>query len=266
MTEDDRVTDATGRLFLRRPTNEFEPTSSALVIAPGRATLRLDAVEVDAIEVDEAEVDEAEVDEIVALTDLETNVTPMTDAAMAEEVAASARATKPAGAPVSLIEMLATGFDAIFENPEFAGADTSYWIRQAVPLIGGGRVALSGRNGILNSMRSSKEQGQWNFTNPGIWLIGLGVDLDLTPKWRLSVNANHLRFDETEVLEAARNQGPVDEEIGQDVSVSLTYRPFMTQNIVVRGSYAKLIAGDGFKDLFPDEDADYLFLNVLLMF
>jgi len=160
----------------------------------------------------------------------------------------------------------ATGFDAIFENPQFAGADTSYWIRQAVPLIGGGRVALSGRNGILNSMRSSKEQGQSNFTNPGIWLIGLGVDLDLTPQWRLSVNANHLRFDQTEVLEAARNQGPVDEEIGQDVSVSVTYRPFMTQNIVVRGSYAKLIAGDGFKDLFPDEDADYLFLNVLLMF
>ncbi len=40
-------------------------------------------------------------------------------------------------------------FDAIFENPIFAGADTSYWIRQAVPLLGGGRVTLSGRNGLL---------------------------------------------------------------------------------------------------------------------
>ena len=38
------------------------------------------------------------------------------------------------------------GFDAIFENPQFAGADTSYFIRQAVPLIGGGFVQLSGRN------------------------------------------------------------------------------------------------------------------------
>ena len=43
----------------------------------------------------------------------------------------------------------ATGFDAILENPQFAGADTSFWIRQAVPLIGGGGVALSGRNGVL---------------------------------------------------------------------------------------------------------------------
>jgi len=39
----------------------------------------------------------------------------------------------------------ATGFDAIFENPQFAGGDTSYWNRQAVPLVGGGRVTLSAR-------------------------------------------------------------------------------------------------------------------------
>src|SRR6202171_2209467 len=39
----------------------------------------------------------------------------------------------------------ATGFDAILENPQFAGADTSFWICQAVPLIGGGGVALSRR-------------------------------------------------------------------------------------------------------------------------
>ncbi len=84
----------------------------------------------------------------------------------------------------------ANGFDAIFENPQFAGADTSYWIRQAVPLIGGGRVALATRNGVLNSLRSSKEQGQSNFTNPGIMLAGLGVDMDVTPKLRLSFNAN----------------------------------------------------------------------------
>ena len=47
----------------------------------------------------------------------------------------------------------AEGFDAIFENPQFAGADTSFYIRQPIPLIGGGRVALSGRNAFLNSLR-----------------------------------------------------------------------------------------------------------------
>src|SRR5690606_2094596 len=61
-----------------------------------------------------------------------------------------------------------SGFDAVFENPVFAGADTSYWIRQSVPFAGGGRViGITGRNGVLNSLRSSKEQGQSNFNNPG---------------------------------------------------------------------------------------------------
>lgn len=158
------------------------------------------------------------------------------------------------------------GFDAIFENPQFAGADTSYWIRQPVPLIGGGRVVLSSRNGVLNSMRSSKEEGQSNFVNPGIQLVGAGVDLDILPSLRVAANWNYLRFDKTEVLEVARNQGHIDEEIGHDVSIVATYRPFMTQNIVVRASYARLLPGKGFKDLFPDEDADYFLLNVLLAF
>ena len=61
----------------------------------------------------------------------------------------------------------AEGFDAIVENPLIAGADTSFWIRQSIPFIGGGGVGLSGRNGVLNSLRSSKDQGQSNFANPG---------------------------------------------------------------------------------------------------
>ena len=160
----------------------------------------------------------------------------------------------------------ATGFDAIFENPQFAGADTSYWIRQAVPFIGGGRVALSSRNGILNSLRSSKEQGQSNFTNPGIYLIGLGVDMDLTPKLRWSFNVNSLHFAETAVLEAARNQANIDSHIGYDASTSLIYRPLMSQNIVLRASYAQLIAEDGFDALFPDEDSGYFLLNIVLTY
>lgn len=146
------------------------------------------------------------------------------------------------------------GFDSIFENPQFAGADTSFWIRQAVPFVGGGRVGLSGRNGILNSLRSSKELGQSNFTNPGIILLGAGADFDVTPELRLSFNANQLWFDETGVLEVARNQPGIDEDIGLDLSVSAIWRPLMSQNIVFRASYAALVPGDGYDSLFPDDD------------
>lgn len=158
------------------------------------------------------------------------------------------------------------GFDAVLENPQFAGADTSYWIRQAVPLIGGGRVALSGRNGVLNSLRSSKDEGQSNFTNPGIALAGLGADLDVLPTLRVSFNFNSLFFADTEVVEVARNQSDVSKHIGEDLSISLTWRPLMSQNIVLRGSYARLIAASGFRTLFPDEDPGYFMFNVLLAY
>jgi hypothetical protein len=160
----------------------------------------------------------------------------------------------------------AEGFDAIFENPIFAGADTSYWIRQSVPLIGGGRIGIQSRNGVLNNFRASKEEGQSNFTNPGIALAGLGADMDISPQVRVSLNANYISFAESAVVEVARNAGPIDRHIGYDLSVALTWRPLFIQNIVVRASYATLVPGDGFKALFPDEQPNYFLLNAVLTY
>lgn len=153
------------------------------------------------------------------------------------------------------------GFDAIFENPIFAGADTSYWIRQNMPYVGGGGVTLANRNGILPSLRSSKELGQSNFDNPGIRLVGVGADFDLTPESRVSVNLNKYWFDDTAVLELSRNQGPIDRSLGTDLSVAWIWRPFMTQNIVVRLSGAVLDPGRGLADLYGDDDRYYSVLG-----
>ncbi|MEO0033499.1 MAG: hypothetical protein RIS94_3257, partial [Pseudomonadota bacterium] len=141
------------------------------------------------------------------------------------------------------------GFDAILENPQFAGADTSYWIRQSIPFAGGGLViSVNGRNGILNSLRSSKDEGQSNFTNPGTVLLGAGGDFDLTPHFRLSANANHLWFANTSVLQTLRNEGSIPKDIGWDLSLSSIWRPKAAQNVVFRLSGAVLEAGAGFKD------------------
>ena len=146
-----------------------------------------------------------------------------------------------------------TGFDAILENPQFAGADTSFFIRQAVPLIGGGGVALSGRNGILPSLRSSKDQGQSNFVNPGLRLVGVGADADLTPQVRVLGNISKLDFINTASLAALRNQKITSKDLGIDVSVGVQYRPLMSQNIVLNASAAALVPGRGLKQLY-DED------------
>jgi hypothetical protein len=159
-----------------------------------------------------------------------------------------------------------TGFDAVVENPLFAGADTSFYIRQGIPNIGGGGVALSTRNGILNNLRSSKEHGQSNFTNPGTVLFGFGGDFDLTPQSRLSFNLNRLQFAETAALEVARNQGPIDRNIGLDASLAWVWRPLMSQNIIVRVSYAALSPGDGYKQLFEDENPHSALANIVLAY
>lgn len=158
------------------------------------------------------------------------------------------------------------GFDAIFENPQFAGADTSFWIRQPVPNIGGGGVSLSGRNGVLNSLRTSKEQGQSNFVNPGTTLLGIGADLDVTPEWRVSFNANKIGFVNTSSIEVLRQIGTLDKDIGWDVSVSGIYRPFFTQNIVFRLSGAVLYPGDGFKQLYGDDESYSILANLILTY
>ncbi|MBI1778213.1 MAG: hypothetical protein HYR63_22990 [Proteobacteria bacterium] len=156
-----------------------------------------------------------------------------------------------------------TGFDAILENPQFAGADTSYWIRQGIPLIGGGGVALSGRNGVLPSLRSSKDEGQSNFVNPGLILLGAGADFDVLPELRLSVNANHLQFATTEVLQVLRQQDKISRTIGWDLSAAATYRPFQTQNVILRLSGAVLFPGQGLKDLYDNASGDKYYYSVL---
>ncbi|MFM9937821.1 MAG: hypothetical protein ACKVOL_16675 [Novosphingobium sp.] len=156
------------------------------------------------------------------------------------------------------------GFDAILENPQFAGADTSYWIRQSIPFAGGGRaISVNGRGGILNSLRSSKDQGQSNFINPGTVLAGLGGDFDLTPNLRVSANANHLWFATTKVLQVLRNEGSIPKSIGWDLSVASTWRPKAAQNVVFRLSGAVLQAGSGFRDLFDQRSHGRQFYSVL---
>ena len=146
----------------------------------------------------------------------------------------------------------ATGFDAIFENPQFAGADTSFFIRQAVPLIGGGGVALSQRNGVLPSLRSSKDQGQSNFVNPGLTLIGIGADADLTPRVRLLTNLSMLNFIHTSSLSVLRNQNITSRNLGIDFSAGVQIRPVMSQNIVLNISAATLLPGKALKQLYDE--------------
>jgi hypothetical protein len=141
----------------------------------------------------------------------------------------------------------ANGFDAIFDNPNFAGGEFSYWNRQQIKLFG---VNLVQRQSLIPNLRSSKFQGQTNFVNPGIQLINLGFDADLTTKVKWINNANYLWFNHTAPLEVYTFQGKVRDEIGLDLSSGVEYRPLLNNNIIFVGGLSGLVVGDGFRDLY----------------
>jgi hypothetical protein len=68
----------------------------------------------------------------------------------------------------------ASGFDAIFDDPNFAGGQFSFWVRNGIRLTQTG-VGLVQPNSLLPNLRSSKTQGQANFVNPGIFLYNGGA-------------------------------------------------------------------------------------------
>ena len=160
----------------------------------------------------------------------------------------------------------ARGFDAIFENPQFAGGGFSFWNRLGIRLAQTG-VALVHRGSLFPDLSSSKDEGQPNFVNPGLWLASLGLDVEVTPKLKAVATANYLRFDATEPIELPLFQQPIDKEIGLDLSVGAKWRPFLNQNVILVGGVASLVPGDGFSDIYEDSSTLFTgFLNVILTY
>jgi hypothetical protein len=145
----------------------------------------------------------------------------------------------------------ATGFDAIFDDPNFVGGQFSFWNRQGIRLTQTG-VGLVQPNSILPSLRSSKTQGQANFVNPGIFIYNAGVDVEITQRIKAIVNVNYLRFHRTEPLEYVLFQNRIRKEIGFDYSAGVAYRPFLINNVTFTFGAALLQTGRGFRDIFTD--------------
>lgn len=145
----------------------------------------------------------------------------------------------------------ATGFDAIFDDPNFVGGQFSYWNRNGIRLVST-EIGLVQPNSLLPSLRSSKTEGQANFVNPGIMIFNLGVDAELTQLFKVIANANYLRFDRTESLEYVLFQPRVRHEIGTDLSLGVVYRPLLINNVTFTFGGNLFLPGRGFKDVYTD--------------
>jgi hypothetical protein len=159
----------------------------------------------------------------------------------------------------------ARGFDSINDLPNFAGGIFSFWNREAIRLLGSG-VSLTTDGSLIPSLRSTKEEGQANFVNPGIFLANAGADFDITPKLKGFVNFNYLRFERTEALEYLLFESPIRHSIGEDFGIGVTYRPPLSENIVLTGGASALQPGEGFKDIYTSRTLFSLFGSVKFTF
>ncbi len=159
----------------------------------------------------------------------------------------------------------ARGFDSILDLDAFAGGLFSFWNREGFRLTGSG-VLLTTPGSLIPSLRASKDEGQANFVNPGIFLVNAGADFDITPKLKGFLNANFLRFERTEPLEFILLQAPIRHTIGVDYGTGVTYRPPLSENIVLTGGAAMLTPGDGFRDIYGGKTLFSLFGSVKLTF
>jgi hypothetical protein len=141
------------------------------------------------------------------------------------------------------------GFDTILDNPNFIGGPFSYWVRQGFNL-GGTTVNLKQRNSLVPNLRTSKTQGQANFVNPGVFLAGVGADIEVTPKARAFLNVNYIRLVETDPIKTALLTADVDTDIGWDFSLGVQWRPLLTDNIIVSAGFGALLPGSGYKDIY----------------
>ena len=87
----------------------------------------------------------------------------------------------------------ATGFDSIVDNPNFTGGPFSWYVHQGIGLAGTS-VNLKQADSLVPDLRTSKTEGQANFDNPGLFLAGVGTEIEVTPKLRNFINLNYIRF------------------------------------------------------------------------
>jgi hypothetical protein len=159
----------------------------------------------------------------------------------------------------------AHGFDAISEAQTFAGGIFSFFNREGIRLTGTG-VALVAPDSFLPNLRSSKEEGQANFVNPGIVLMNAGADFSLTPKIRAVTNVSYMRFHRTEPLELLLFQPHIDQSVGFDYSVGVVYRPPLSENMVITGGVAALTPGTGLRQIYTGKTLLSTFVTARFQF
>ena len=143
----------------------------------------------------------------------------------------------------------ARGFDSIQDNPLFIGGPFSWYVHQGFNLSGTA-VNLKQRDSLVPDLRTSKTEGQSNFVNPGVFIAGLGTDIDVTPKLKAFANVNYIWLAETKPIEYALQTNRVRNDLGLDTSLGIKFRPLLTDNVILSMGVGVFFPGGAYRDIY----------------
>jgi hypothetical protein len=144
---------------------------------------------------------------------------------------------------------MATGFDTVFDRPFFIGGPFSFFSHQGFNL-GGTAVNFKQRDSLVVDFRTSKSEGQSNFVNPGAFIVGYGLDADITPKLKGFVNVNYIRTVDTATTELVLFTNHASNDFALDCSAGFQWRPLLTENIIITAGAGFLVPRWGYKDIY----------------
>jgi hypothetical protein len=162
-------------------------------------------------------------------------------------------------------DRVARGFSSIVDGVAFAGGEFSFFNREGISLTRAG-VALTAPDSFLPDLRSSKDEGQSNFVNPGLYLYNAGFDADLTPSLKLVGNVNFLQFARTQPLVFLLQQNAIPRTIGFDSGIGAIYRPLLNDNITIHAGATALVPSSGLRQIYTSQTLFSLFALVKFQF
>ncbi|HXE74726.1 MAG TPA: hypothetical protein VNN18_03680 [Candidatus Xenobia bacterium] len=146
-----------------------------------------------------------------------------------------------------------TGFDAISDGTVLFGGPLSYWVGENIRF---GRGDFLRANSFYPSFRGANAPS--NYINPGLQLVNLGSDFNLSPRLQMAVNLNYMRFNDV---------GPytnriviLDRDAGLEGNIFVRWKPFLRQineNLVFDNGFSILNPLPGMRGAFQSSGFVY---------
>ncbi len=157
----------------------------------------------------------------------------------------------------------ATGFDGVFDNPNFAGAGFSYFQREALNV--GAKAQLKNNFTFYPSFRNKFAKAS-NSVNPGLLLLNTGWDARLSSRMDLQMNFNYSEMIDASSAELASGIKNVNRELGFEANLGFAVKPLVIDTFTFTLGASAFIPGEGMKDLVQSSNTLYTLFSDITLF